>query len=191
MNFLPSEVFAFGGIAGIVILIVLVYALLKSFKYLIMWAALGGPSVFQIFGTALLDWHSGRGISEIIVGLPVQLMVFLRPLDQMLISDVAEWMKVVIGAVLWIWLMLCVGFAKTTIAEEWLKVSGLWGVPLGFIIWYGLTGTLVAGRGLIAENLPLLTPLVTPYYGVGLILLVTAITVLIAFLQSKRARTEY
>jgi len=165
------------GVAGVAGLFIALWLALKAVKTVLFWGALGGIPMFRIFSESFEMLINGAAVSEVVGKMGFYVIFFLKSLDSLISNPPYGWVVFPVVVLLGIWLILCLGFAST-LATEWVHIGQIWAFPIGVGIWYVLTGALEGVRGLVVNHVPALDPVLTPFYGIYLIFIIFAATVL-------------
>ena len=188
---IPVDASLLGGMLSLAVFVVIIWLAFKAIKTAIFWAALGGIPIFKITGTLIEMALAGETPSEIGRYLTLNIMFFLKPIDDMLLTppEGYEWIQIPLALLLGIWLILCIRWATETLTSKWLYADPIWGIPMGLTLWYILTGTAHGLRTLIAEAIPPLQPVLTTYSG-SLIIPITILAVLATkLIKTKKQET--
>jgi len=177
VQFSPSDLFAIGGVVAVGFVVIVIWLIAKSIKQMLLWGALGGPSLFQIFGDAAMRYYQGDPAYEILQELPLRLMFFLRPLDLMVINDAYEmWTRICIALVLCLWFIILLGFISSNIVTPQFALAPT------LVLFYILTGTAEGVRTMLAQSVPALSSILMPAYGLyalGIAVVLAVVPILI------------
>ena len=171
---LSPVVLTIAGIALVVIILVFVAHKLTS---AIFWSIMLGPA----FGNAIMGFMLYIFQGETTKALESLRFApfFLAPIDASFFPEGAHLLLIIIGFVyLFLWTYILGKFV--------IEKFGVWGLPILPPVLFVAGMSLPCLRAQISRSLPSLSWLVTPYYGVPLLSLATAILFLVALLRWRR-----
>lgn len=133
-------VYLIGGIIGVSLLFVVLWLVFRAIKYAVIWGALGGIPAFKIAAEVGDGIVKGLPFVEIADKIfPTYFPFFLKPIDELLLAVPEPWMIAPFVLILFIWLLLCIGFVDKALIGEWLDLDEIWFIPLGFALLYQLS----------------------------------------------------
>jgi len=179
-----------GGAVTVAFFAGIIWLAFKAIKMAIFWAALGGIPLFKLSSNAFEMLLNGHELSEIIKRLSIDVIFFLKPLDELFTYTSSLYVVIPVFILMMIWLVLCIRFAMYNLATRMLHADSLWGIPLGVSLWYVLSGTAEGLRSYLSSAFPFMETLLMSYYGLSLILLSIIIVIPLGYLKYRHTSLE-